>query len=125
MTQFNNRIHYSRQGFLVLAWVFVICIVAQTFIAGMAIFNNYAYWGYHTTFVIGFQFIPVLMLILAFTGRISKRIRWQVVALFLLIVPLQYVSVHVPVIGAIHPVVPFVLFLLTLRIIKQVKRAGE
>ncbi|MEI3614970.1 DUF6220 domain-containing protein [Pseudogracilibacillus sp. SO30301A] len=125
MADSNTRVHQSRQVFLILAWIYAICIVAQTLIAGMAVFNNYAYWEYHTTFVIWFQFIPIIMLILAFTGQLSKKIRWQVVGLFLLIVPLQYVSVHVPVIGAVHPVVPLILFWLILLIIKQVKRGSK
>ncbi|WP_077602927.1 DUF6220 domain-containing protein [Oceanobacillus sojae] len=113
MADSNSRVYYSRQVFLVLAWIYAVCIVAQTLLAGMALFNNYAYWGYHTTFVIWFQFIPILMLMLAFTGQLSRKIRWKVAGLFLLIVPLQYVSVHVPVIGAVHPVTPLILFWLS------------
>lgn len=123
MADSNSRVYYSRQVFLILAWIYAVCIVAQTLLAGMALFNNYAYWGYHTTFVIWFQFIPILMLMLAFTGQLSRKIRWKVAGLFLLIVPLQYVSVHVPVIGAVHPVTPLILFWLILLIIKQARRA--
>ncbi|MCT1905325.1 DUF6220 domain-containing protein [Oceanobacillus sojae] len=123
MADSNSRVYYSRQVFLILAWIYAVCIVAQTLLAGMALFNNYAYWGYHTTFVIWFQFIPILMLMLAFTGQLSRKIRWKVAGLFLLIVPLQYVSVHVPVIGAVHPVAPLILFWLILLIIKQARRA--
>lgn len=125
LTGSNHRVQYSRQVFLVLAWIYAICVVIQTLIAGMAVFNNYAFWEYHTTFAIWFQFIPILMLILAFSGQLSKKIRWEVVVLFLLIVPLQYVSVHVPIIGAIHPVTPLILFWLILLIIKQATRAGK
>ncbi|WP_339185055.1 DUF6220 domain-containing protein [Oceanobacillus sp. FSL W7-1293] len=79
-------------------------MVVQTLLAGTAVFNNYAYWEYHRIFVIGFQLIPILMLILAFLGKLSQKIRWEVAGLFLLIVPFQYVSVHIPIIGALHPV---------------------
>lgn len=122
MAHLNNRIQYSKIGFLILAWIFAVCIVVQTFIAGLAMFTNYSYWAYHTTFVIWFQFIPILMLILSFSGRLSKLIRWQVVGLFLLIVPLQYASINIPGMGAIHPVIALILFWLALMVIKKVSR---
>jgi|SRR5699024_1839239 len=121
MDHLNNRIQNSRIGFLILAWIFAVCIVVQTFISGLAIFTNYSYWAYHTTFVIWFQFIPILMLVLSFSGKLSKLIRWQVVVLFFLIVPLQYVSINIPGMGAIHPVIALVLFWLVLRIIRKVR----
>ncbi|WP_440119907.1 DUF6220 domain-containing protein [Paenibacillus sp. QZ-Y1] len=90
--------------------------------AGVVVFTNYSYWAHYTTFVIWFQFIPILMLVLSFTGKLSKLIRWQVVGLFLLIVPLQYVSINIPGMGAIHPVITLVLFWLVLTVIKKVRR---
>ena len=122
MAQLNNRFQYSRVSFLILAWIFTISVVIQTFIAGLAMFTNYSYWAYHTTFVIWFQFIPILMLILSFIGRFSKLIRWQAAGLFLLIVPLQYASINIPGMGAIHPVIALILFWLALMVIKKVSR---
>ena len=122
MAQLNNRFQYSRVSFLILALIFTISIVIQTFIAGLEMFTNYSYWTYHTTFVIWFQFIPILMLILSFIGRFSKLIRWQVTGLFLLIVPLQYASINIPGMGAIHPVIALVLFWLALTVIKKMSR---
>lgn len=121
MDNLNNKIQYSRLAFLIFAWIFTVSIVVQTFIAGLAIFSNYS-WAYHSSFVIWFQFIPILMLILSITGRLSKRIRWQVVGLFLLIVPVQYASIHIPGMGAIHPVIALLLFWLALTIMKQVRK---
>ncbi|WP_368655078.1 DUF6220 domain-containing protein [Ornithinibacillus sp. 4-3] len=120
MENLHRRIHISRKIFLILAWIYVACIVVQTFIAGMAFFTS-STWKYHTTFVIWFQFTPIIMLILSFIGQLPKKIRWQVVGLFLLIVPLQYISINIPAIAAIHPVIPLVLFWLGLVIIKQTR----
>ncbi|GAB2575311.1 DUF6220 domain-containing protein [Gracilibacillus alcaliphilus] len=125
MSNQADKIQYSRRFFLILAWIFAVCITVQTFLAGLAIFTNHSYWAYHTTFAIWFQFIPILMLVLAFMGQLSKRIQWQVTGLFLLIVPLQYVSVHVPGIGAIHPVIALVLFWLIVIIIQKVSRLNK
>lgn len=119
MFNLNSRVQYSRLAFLTLAWIFSVSIAIQTFLAGLAIFTNYSYWTYHTTFVVWFQFIPILMLVLSFTGKFPKVIRWQVAGLFLLIVPLQYISVNIPGLGAIHPVIALVLFWLVLDVIKK------
>jgi hypothetical protein len=118
----NRLIHYFRVSFLILAWIFVISIIGQTFIAGLAIFSHYSYWNTHTQFVVFFQFIPVLMLVLSFLGKLSKQIRWQSASLFLLIVPLQYISINVDGLGAIHPVVALVLFALAVNVIKKMRK---
>jgi len=121
MSNLNSRVQYSRLVFLILAWIFTVSIVVQTFIAGLAIFTNYSYWTYHTTFVVWFQFIPILMFLLSFTGQFPKLIRWQVAGLFLLIVPFQYVSINIPGLGALHPVIALVLFWLILNVIKKAR----
>lgn len=119
MSNLSRQIHYSRLVFFVLASIFAVSIVVQVFIAGLAIFTNYSYWTYHTIFVVFFQFIPIPMMVLSFIGHFPKSIRWQVAGLFLLIVPLQYVSVNVPGMGAIHPVIALVLFWLAVNVVKK------
>ena len=116
MKNAKNRIRFSRWGFQILALVFVISIAVQTFLAGLAIFTDSSYWLSHTTFVVWFQFIPIVMLILSVTGRLPKPARWQSAALFLLIVPLQYMSIHIPGAGAIHPVIALALFGLAINV---------
>lgn len=37
MADSTNRVYYSRQVFLILAWIYAVCIIAQTLIAGMAV----------------------------------------------------------------------------------------
>ncbi|QGH33686.1 hypothetical protein GI584_06490 [Gracilibacillus salitolerans] len=122
MINLNNRVQYSKLAFLILAWIFTVCLVAQTFIAGLAIFNSSSHWVHHTTFVVWFQFLPIIMLVLSFTGQFPKLIRWKVVGLFLLIVPLQYMSVNILGLGAIHPVIALVLFWLALNVIKNTEK---
>src|SRR5690554_3543660 len=109
----TSQIRYSRLGFQLFAWIFLISIVIQTFLAGLAMFTDYTFWGYHTTFVVWFQFIPLVLLILTFTGKLPKSLRWQCIGIFLLIVPLQYMSIHIPNLGAVHPVIALLLFWLT------------
>jgi hypothetical protein len=61
------------------------------------------------------------MFLLSFTGQFPKLIRWQVAGLFLLIVPFQYVSINIPGLGALHPVIALVLFWLILNVIKKAR----
>lgn len=121
-SRLNNQAQLSQRVFLILAWVFAISIVVQTFIAGLALFSNYSYWTYHTSFVVWFQFIPIIMLALSFVGNMPKPIRWKSAGLFILIVPLQYANVHIPGLGALHPVIALVLFWLALNVIKNAGR---
>jgi hypothetical protein len=52
-----------------------------------------------------FQYAPILMIILAVVGKLLTIIRWQSVGLVILIIPVQYVTVHIPSLGALHPVI--------------------
>jgi hypothetical protein len=117
--RFDRSIHYSRIIFMVLAWLFALSVLVQTLFAGLAIFTNPTYWSHHTSFVPWFQFIPIVMFGLSFSGKLPSTLRWQCVALFLLIVPLQYANMHIPGMGAIHPVVALVLFWLAIQVARK------
>ena len=107
--------------FLVLAWLTFGCVTVQTFIAGMAVFTNPNHWETHTTFVHLFEFLPLLMVIFAFAGKLSSALRWQSTAIFLLIIA-QYATANIPSAGAVHPVIALVMFWLTLTVAAQATR---
>lgn len=117
--RFDRSIEYSRTIFIVLAWLFALSVLVQTLLAGLAIFTNPTYWGHHTSFVPWFQFIPILMFGLSFSGKLPSTLRRQCAVLFVLIVPLQYANVHIPGMGAIHPVVALVLFWLAIQVARK------
>lgn len=105
-------VKYARYIFIILSWVFVICVVAQVFIAGLATFLDPSNWRTHTNFIHIFEFLPVIMFLLSFPVRLPKTIRWQSLGLFGLIF-LQYATAHlgsVWVLAALHPVIALVLF---------------
>jgi hypothetical protein len=108
-----RRGHIARVIFVVLASLFAACVVAQVFIAGMAVFVNPLNWRWHTTFIHVFEFLPLLMLIISFVGRLPAAQRWQCAALFLLIV-VQYFTANVaaslPFAAALHPVNALLIF---------------
>lgn len=97
--------------YAVLAWVLVGCILTQVFLAGMAIFGNPSYWAMHTSFVHFFEFLPLVLFILAFVGRLRGGLRWWPLVLIFLIAG-QYATAHLgtAVAGALHPVNALLIF---------------
>ncbi|MFC4599930.1 DUF6220 domain-containing protein [Cohnella hongkongensis] len=104
--------------FRVLAWLLVACIVAQTFIAGMALFQDSTHWKAHVLFVHFFEVVPLLMLVFAFAGRLPVRTRWLSLALFGLIF-IQYMTANLPAAGAMHPVIALALIVLSLHVARR------
>ncbi|WP_274361757.1 DUF6220 domain-containing protein [Paenibacillus thermotolerans] len=104
---------FSRYAFFTLAWILLACIVVQTLLAGMAVFSDPLKWRQHISFVHLFEFVPIVMLILAFTGRLPKRLIGESAGLFVLIF-VQYFTANFPAAGAVHPVIALLLFGLSL-----------
>ncbi|MBD0384416.1 DUF6220 domain-containing protein [Paenibacillus sedimenti] len=123
MTDFrSNQVgKFSGFIFLGLSWLLVACMIIQTFIAGMAIFSDAGQWSSHVAFVHLFEFLPILMLIFAFTGRLPRALRWQTSVLFVLIFA-QYFTANLPGAGAFHPVIALVLFWLSFKVARRAAR---
>jgi hypothetical protein len=97
----------------VIAWGFVLSIAIQLFLAGMAVFADPAKWVLHENFVHFFEFMPVVMGIIALVARLPHRFRWWPFGFFVLI-GLQYMTAHMAVqsgiVAAFHPVIAVLLF---------------
>lgn len=110
-----GRVRWSRRAYQVLAWAFVACVAAQVFLAGLGVFVSPIRWTWHETFVHLFEYLPLLMLVLAFTGRLSHRLRW-LTALSFVLIGLQYAFIEigrdtgVGEIAALHPVNGLLIF---------------
>ncbi|MBS4219945.1 hypothetical protein KHA96_16660 [Bacillus sp. FJAT-49711] len=106
-----------RAIFAILSLLFFIAIISQIFIAGVALFADSSQWAVHKSFVVYFEFIPIVMLILSFFGGFPKKMRWHSLGLYLM-VALQYMTVGLsgkfPYITALHPVIAMLLFWLSL-----------
>jgi Family of unknown function (DUF6220) len=113
-------------AFLGLAVVFALCVAAQVFIAGLAVFVTPVHWAQHTAFVHIFEFVPLLMLVVSAVGRLPVRLRWHSAALFALVYA-QYFTANigglVPLVAALHPVVALVIFWLSLHVAQEARRA--
>ncbi|MGE3594684.1 MAG: DUF6220 domain-containing protein [Dehalococcoidia bacterium] len=119
----GRRAHFAYQ---VLAWVLAGCVTVQVFFAGMAIFVNPERWSWHTSFVHAFELLPMIMLVLAFVGRLPARIRWLTAAMWVLIM-LQYPLVAMrPGWGAaLHPVNGLAIFWLSITLAQLAGHAGR
>jgi hypothetical protein len=96
-----------------LAGLFLVGVIVQVFLAGAAIFADGGFWGFHTSFIHFFEWIPLAMLILSFFGRIPAQWRWQSFGLLFMII-LQYVTANLsgslPYLSAVHPIIALILF---------------
>lgn len=111
----NGGRRFSQIAFVVLAWLFVACVVVQTMLAGMAIFTNPEHWSSHVIFVRFFEFVPFLMLIFAFAAKLPVSLRWQSFGLYGIIF-IQYTTANLPGAGLLHPVIALFLFWFSIRI---------
>lgn len=103
----SARVWCARIGYFLLAWMLVICIIAQVFIAGLAIFDNPINWVRHTSFVHVFEFVPLVMFALGFLGRLSRLMIWGSLGLYALVF-IQYATANLA--SAFHTVIALVLF---------------
>ncbi len=121
--------HTTRVLFVIVAYLLALCILIQVFLAGLSVFASPTYWTFHKTFVVYFEFLPLLLMILAVLGRTRHALVWFGLLLQAQIV-LQYVFVYLPisVVAALHPVNAVIMFWLTIfvarRAIKLLKQ-GE
>ena len=107
----------ARIFYALLSTVFVVCILIQVFFAGMGAFG--ADWSYHVTFGHLLEPLPLLMIPVAFFGRLSWRLRLLPLALVVLI-GMQYAlaGAAVPA-AALHPVNALLILLIGLFIVRR------
>lgn len=102
-------VRIARIFYAVLSSVFVACVLTQVFFAGMGAFG--ADWSYHLTFVHLLEPVPLLMVPVAFVGRLPWSLRLLPLALLFLIgVQYAFANVAVPA-AALHPVNGVLIFL--------------
>ncbi|GAA5063903.1 DUF6220 domain-containing protein [Haladaptatus pallidirubidus] len=110
--QISIRVLWAQRGYILFASLFVLGILGQVFIAGMAVFVDPAHWNLHASFVHYIQLLAIIMLVLAILGGLSRWLMLSPIVLFLLIV-LQYATAlgfSGSVVAALHPVNALVIF---------------
>ncbi len=113
-----------RSLYVVLAWLFALCILIQVFLAGLSIFTSPTFWMTHVNFAHFFEYIPFFLLILALLGRLPRAI--TLLSLLLIVqFALQYAfiqsagSLGIAAIAAFHPVNAVVMFWVALYVARR------
>jgi hypothetical protein len=100
-----------------LSTAFVAGVLIQVFFAGMGAFG--ADWSYHLTFVHLLEPVPLLMVPVAFVGRLPWGLRLLPLSLvFLIGVQYAFANATVPA-AALHPVNGFLILLTSLFIARR------
>lgn len=104
----------GRLLYLILIMVFFLSIITQFFLAGLAIFVNPVNWVKHTTFIHLFGFnIPVILLLLAYIGRLPRWAYWHIFGLLVGVFGMYFTANITAIyswVGALHPIIAIVLF---------------
>lgn len=124
----TTGVRVARYVYVILGMVFAACVMAQMFLAGMAIFGSPVNWQLHTSFIHYFEYLPIIIFVLAFVGRLKGGLRWMPLGLIVLIV-VQYATANMAglasgVVAAVHPVTGMGLFVLSMNIVRKVWQSG-
>ena len=108
MTGISVLVRLARLFYALLSSVFVACVLVQVFFAGVGAFG--ADWDLHLTFVHLFGALPLLMIPMAFLGRLSWGSR-LLPTLLVVLIGVQYATASsaVPA-AAFHPVNALLIF---------------
>jgi hypothetical protein len=97
----------ARNGLAIVAWLFVLCIFIQIFLAGLGVFDDPNAFITHREFGYTFGWLTLVLLVLAAIGRTGRRMI-GLAALTLVLFALQSVLVALrtdyPSVAALHPV---------------------
>ncbi|MFD1412961.1 DUF6220 domain-containing protein [Oceanobacillus jeddahense] len=117
----SKLVHFWRLSFIIIAWIFTICITTQVLMAGLALFTNPMYWNSHTVFARFFFFLPILMAILAYLAQVPKITIWRCFGLFGMVIGLFFtaaISSRFGILAALHPVITIFLFYNCMKVIQ-------
>ncbi len=106
-------VRWIRRVFLLLAWYFFLAIIAQVFLAGLAIFGDPVRWNLHREFGYTFFYIAIALLVLVFLARFPRSMWWLTILLvgdYVVHSSLPFLGEDVPAVGALHVANAFVLF---------------
>jgi hypothetical protein len=110
---------------LVVAWLLVIGLLYQVFLAGMGIFDSAAVFSTHRDFGYLLQIGPFLLFLTALVARLG---RWQLIAAGVMFLQFFLQSILVlqrdslPAIAALHPVNGFLILLIAVWVARDAWR---
>ena len=124
-------VKWIRILYLILAWLFPIAILVQVLFVGLSLFTSQSYWDAHFSLGHMIVVLPILLVILAYPGRLPRRtiiLTWLALGTYLVQAEVfAAIRADAPLFAAFHPVLALVLFALALIIALQARtvvRAG-
>jgi hypothetical protein len=109
----NSRSRISRYLYTAVAWLFVAGILNQVFLVGLSLLGRQPSWVTHTELGHSLIGAPLLMIILAYVGRLPgpmKAFTWLASSLYILLVVAVVMRESAPLVAAFHPVLAVLLF---------------
>jgi hypothetical protein len=112
MTRLSVPVRLARIGYALLSSALVGCVLVQVFFAGMGAFG--ADWSWHLTLARFLELPPLLMIPMAFVGRLPWGLRLLPFGLVVLVgVQYAFANSAVPT-AALHPLNALLIFWLSL-----------
>ena len=109
---------WTRILYLLAAWLFPAAILIQVFLVGLSLFTGQAYWSTHREVGHSLAVLPLLLVILAYLGRLprsEKLLIWLLFGVYLVQAEVfAAIRDAVPLLAAFHPVLALVLFALAI-----------
>ncbi|MHB1133979.1 MAG: DUF6220 domain-containing protein [Chloroflexota bacterium] len=113
----TRRGSLSRTAYLVIAWLGVLGILLQVFLVGLSLLGGQPSWDAHIGLGHSYLLLPLLMVILAYVGRLprpDKRLTWLFFGVYIFLAEIfAIIRGAVPILAALHPVLALVLFALS------------
>ena len=113
-------VKWTRILYLSAAWLFPAAILIQVFLVGLSLFTGQAYWSTHRDVGHSLAVLPLLLVILAYLGRLprsEKLLIWLLFGVYLVQAEVfAAIRDSVPLLAAFHPVLALVLFALAILI---------
>ena len=105
---------------LMAAWLFPVALLIQVFLVGLSLFTGQAYWSTHREVGHSLAVLPLLLVMLAYLGRLprsEKLLIWLLFGVYLVQTEVfAAMRDAVPLLAAFHPVLALVLFALAILI---------
>jgi hypothetical protein len=103
-----------------VAWLLPAAFLTQVFFVGLSLFTGQALWGTHRDFGHTLGVFPLLLLILAYLGRVPRQdtlLVWLQFGVYLVQAEVfAAIRDSIPFLAAFHPVLALVLFALALMV---------
>lgn len=125
----SRRVAIARNLLAAAGWLLAAGVLAQIFIAGLAVFAGPGWWARHRAFVHAFEWLSPLAVVLAHLGRLPRGVKglaWLAVLLLFA----QYAtagaggSLGRAGLAALHPVTAALLFWTAVELARRARRGA-